>query len=174
MLRMSTISENRARLDGGGLWLGAGTDVVLEVDTVCKNRADRNGGGLFNNSSTIELVHARILLNQGVLGGGVYNAVDEEALQFSSSNILYNQADQGAVAFGPFDLGRSLVVGNSSRSNLLPDNETPSFLRSFQFATDPPLPGLIVLEDDPFRGFNSSSGCTSTGDYFGSLSECDA
>jgi CSLREA domain-containing protein len=77
-LSNSTISQNRAGTDGGGIE-NSGTRVLFDHLTISDNRAALDGGGIHNSSSgefTIRATTVRV--NSAVSGGGLANAPDNK------------------------------------------------------------------------------------------------
>jgi len=93
-IRDSTISGNTALESGGGLAAG---DVDLENVTISGNRAEVLGGGFFFFRFEASLRNVTISGNTAQLGGGL--AVIEDDCPF--------------VCFGPFEMERTLIAGNS-------------------------------------------------------------
>lgn len=72
----STVTDNTASLEGGGLWNGTGTmtvtDTVVSGNTASGAAADDGGGGLFNNGGTLVVTGSEVTGNSadGAAGSG--------------------------------------------------------------------------------------------------------
>ena len=85
----SSILDNSARLDGGGVCvLGS---IHVNTTKVEHNRAGRAGGGIYGGrNSTTRLTNASISDNEAVSGGGLY--VLRGVLTSQMSQIMHNSA----------------------------------------------------------------------------------
>jgi predicted outer membrane repeat protein len=110
----STISDNHARLQGGGVDLAAaapsvvaGTTIhgnkaangggikaatgglVITDGTVSGNHASADGGGIYN-LGTLEASHTEITSNRAASGGGIYDDGTHAAVALTSSTVTGN------------------------------------------------------------------------------------
>ncbi len=101
----STIIENQARLDGGGIYNSTGTVVSSDTD-FGGNHADRRGGALYNGWGVVELRLSTFTLNTSRReGGAIYSdhrgglVVTDSTFTGNTSqrqgNAIYNQGAAG-------------------------------------------------------------------------------
>lgn len=91
-LEKSTVSNNFAAFDGGGLMLLGGGEFSIQKSTIAGNVAMGEGGGIFSLADTVEITKSKITGNlAGVLGGGVSNA-DAEPILLDRTTISGNFA----------------------------------------------------------------------------------
>lgn len=106
----STIRNNRALLDGGGILLRKSDgfiDMVLRNSAIYGNLAGRDGGGLnitsFEQIFEIQLANSTISNNQAPSGrgGGLYLSENNGSLQINlvNSTVAGNQAAEGGGIF---------------------------------------------------------------------------
>jgi hypothetical protein len=92
---------NQAMINGGGIFNATGS-VTVDNSTVSDNTADNNGGGIWNNATLDVLNGSSIGVpgagNQGIDGGGIYNYLDGTTT-IDSSAVIYNTAsdDGGGI-----------------------------------------------------------------------------
>src|SRR5262249_29870499 len=137
----STIKNNRAFVDGGGVYDRSGS-LDVEYSTVSKNFAGRDGGGLhhrnssvliaystlssndtgffgygggiFDRSGTTDIINSTISGSTASVGGGIYN---RSTMTVSNTTISKNSAHDGGGIFtvvNDLTLTRSLISGNSA------------------------------------------------------------
>jgi parallel beta-helix repeat protein len=112
-LESSTIADNQAGTDGGGIGQGpnpSGPVASMSDCTVSGNTASDQGGGVFINSADWTILTSTISGNSADEGAGIYN---QGSLMVESSTISSNQARRGA---GIYNLG-SVTVQNSTISS---------------------------------------------------------
>lgn len=111
ILTNSTVSGNRAGVQGGGIW--AGSAVTLTNSTVSGNTASDVGGGIHSNES-VTLTNSTVSGNSASgSGGGISASVEANVI---GSTISGNSAlNNGGGMFGEAALlRRSTVSGNSA------------------------------------------------------------
>lgn len=122
----STISNNVAALEGGGLWNNLGTMSVdtsfIDANIASGNSADDGGGGIFNNGGTLQVGNATIISNNfanGTLGsgGGIFSTAG--TVSIVDAVIGFNSANRAGGAIELID-GTLDVSGNYNIS----DNNT--------------------------------------------------
>lgn len=126
----STISDNSATGDGGGIWTRK-ADVVIVESTISENTASGKGGGIYfydatnSNDPRLALIRSTVSGNSaGEQGGGVYFYTDESDTSFLVENttISGNMAtgDGGGLFFHMdnnalvFQINSSTITGNTS------------------------------------------------------------
>ena len=111
----SSISGNKAGVDAGGIWLGAGGTLDLSGGSaVCENIAQRNGAGIFATSSTINVSRMSSICNNtavGGAGGGMWIG-DTSTAYLDSALISENKAHSGG-GISIESTGTIFVTGNS-------------------------------------------------------------
>ena len=119
LVERSTISDNRASGDGGGVNNGGGQysywmPPVLTNVTIYGNSADGSGGGVANTGyiGNMTLVHATIAANRASSGGGVANLGYSGELTLTSS-IVAGSTQSGNCAGSIWDGGYNLDDGAS-------------------------------------------------------------
>jgi len=89
-MNVSLEEENTGARNGGGLWVGEGTDLL--INTISHNRAlFGDGGGVYAfGPSTVSLSDNLIVDNHAVLGGGVFVDPGFNNPQFSGNDVFGN------------------------------------------------------------------------------------
>lgn len=101
----STVIDNEARLDGGGIYNGTGTVLVFETEFV-SNQAGQQGGAFYNGWGSVDLRLSAFIDNSSRReGGALYNShrgdlvVTDGTFTGNTSrrqgNALYNLGDTG-------------------------------------------------------------------------------
>lgn len=94
----STVTNNTATLEGGGLWNGSGTMTVSDTEitgnTASGAAADDGGGGLFNNGGTLLITDSTVEGNEadGAAGSGGGVLTLAGTLEVTDSSIDNNTA----------------------------------------------------------------------------------
>lgn len=94
----STVTNNTATLEGGGLWNGSGTMTVSDSEitgnTASGAAADDGGGGLFNNGGTLRITGSTVEGNEadGAAGSGGGVLTLGGTLEVTDSSIDTNTA----------------------------------------------------------------------------------
>ena len=76
VLDQSTIADNSASRQGGGVWVGDGSRLVARNDVIIQNNAANGeaaidgGGGIYNDNGRVDLFTGRLLGNSADLGSG--------------------------------------------------------------------------------------------------------
>jgi hypothetical protein len=106
----STFDGNTALNDGGGIFNGQGSTMTIEASTISSNQAQGFGGGI-NNISNMTIHTSTIKLNTAnQSGGGVDNSGE---LLIHHSTV---QGNQGMVSAGGVHDGGALTMINSTVS----------------------------------------------------------
>jgi hypothetical protein len=115
-VRSSTIADNHATRNGGGINVDDGVAVLNS--TIADNTADMSGGGLFANGD-VSLRSASVAYNEadvdqtgGESGGGVFLRSDVDA-EFTATNSLMALNSVGSTTqdcVGPFDAANHNLV----------------------------------------------------------------
>lgn len=125
MVTNSTISNNSASYDGGGIYNYQGT-VTVNNSTISGNSAqDGNGGGIFNYQGTIIVENKSIISDNSVqdliggfynggYGGGIYNVGG--MVTITNSTIKNNEADSYSGG-GIYNYQGTVTVTGSTISN---------------------------------------------------------
>ena len=99
----STISENSATNNGGGIYT-AGSDVTLVDSAVVDNSSGREGGGVSTQAGDINLTNSTVSGNQSVAdGGGIQSRsgpVSLSASTVSGNSATGSSANGGGIASG--------------------------------------------------------------------------
>jgi len=111
----STVTGNSADY-GGGVYLASGSGTITN-STIADNFAQDDGGGIYNAlamDGTLEITDSRISGNQvNSSGGGMFNAVNSTTT-FSNSVLENNQAGWGGGAYVQYS---TLSIENGSTVN---------------------------------------------------------
>jgi hypothetical protein len=115
MITDSSIRDNSAAEDGGGLYNAAGT-MMIDASTFSGNSADSGGG--ISNGGSLTLTTSMISGNSAILGGGIDNigllAIAESMLSDNSAVAdgggIFNDGGGVAVA-GSMFLRNSAALG---------------------------------------------------------------
>ncbi len=116
LIVQSTVTDNIAGNEGGGLWNNTGT-LTIDSSTIANNEAP-DGGGIFNNSDVgdIAIVNSTISGNEADnAGGGLLSQGGDVTL--TSVTIANNQAGQGGgieIIGGTFTIDSSIIAGNDA------------------------------------------------------------
>jgi len=142
----STIQENTAEFEGGGLY-GDGP-ISLDTVMILNNEANR-GGGIYCDQ-TCTLTDITISQNQASLGGGVYNDSTAD-IQFTTVNI--NQASlEGGGIYSEADLNLTNVTvsgntswgqGSAMYSNGIADLANVTIYQNQSLSGGTTTPGLV-------------------------------
>lgn len=115
LLSYSTIADNSAEFNGGGLYLYG--QATISSSTIDGNSAARGGG--ISNGFQLDLINSTLAGNSAEMGGAIYNW---ETLNVVSSTISGNTATNrgGGIYESPYDarvvLNNTIVAGNSTNS----------------------------------------------------------
>ncbi len=95
MVETSTISNNTAVNEGGGLWNGAGSMHIL-TSTISGNTSNGDGGGVYNLAGSL-MVSASTIVNNTAsgIGGGIDNDPLGGQTTMTSSIVALNTASSG-------------------------------------------------------------------------------
>ncbi len=116
------LKGNQASNNGGGLYLGQNSHLILLADvTIFSNYAVNNGGGLYNASGSHLESFADYLLNNsaGESGGGLYNDLGSLIELNGGLPLQSNQAKRGG---GIYQNGATLKLGQKQIINNLATN----------------------------------------------------
>lgn len=154
----STISGNRAGIDGGGLIMN-GARMEISNSTISGNTAIRNGGGIFSQGP-LRMTNVTISNNRaGGAGGGIYNNLANATLNgvTVTGNVADSDADGGGDGGGIFNaaggtvaMGDTIVAGNRYRGGQ-------------------PRDCAGKLASHGYALLGATSGCTVTGEAAGNL-----
>jgi hypothetical protein len=113
-LSNSTINNNGAGRDGGGLMLKLGGVPTILNSTIMANAASRNGGGIASDVSTLKVANST--LTQNVAhgdGGGLWARFGGNVVH---STVVQNVSDQAGggifVTLGTLTLNNTIVAAN--------------------------------------------------------------
>jgi hypothetical protein len=121
-LLFSTVRNNSAFVNGGGLYNGNDSELVVINSTVSGNSAGNIGGGIFNlllTGTGMLRIEGSLVSgnNAGYQGGGIYNA-ENHNLEIVNSTISGNNAVDGGGVYsegtGGVSLANSTVTANSA------------------------------------------------------------
>lgn len=126
VVRSSTVSNNVAASEGGGLWNQAGSLLrvdsgsVVDANTASGNAADNGGGGIFNNGGQVVIDNSTVSNNRADgdngSGGGIFST-DGNVLVFNStvSGNAAARAGGGIEMINGYTLLRdSMLTGNDA------------------------------------------------------------
>jgi hypothetical protein len=115
----STVSNNYAANEGGGLWNGAGT-MRISTSTISGNSSAGDAGGVYNLAGSIFVSAATIAYNKAAgIGGGIDNPA-ESTVTVRNSIIALNTASTG------MDVGNAGTYA-SGDYNLIGQDDTNVF-----------------------------------------------
>ena len=145
-LRNVVVAKNRARNDGGGLWLDgadatledcvfsgnrAGHDgggvlvengsAVLRRVTLVKNRTKDEGGGLENSGSVVSLENCTLTKNKGFQGGAL-SIEDSSQTALVNCTLAKNKAKEGSGIREGSDLNSQVTAVNTIVANKAANN----------------------------------------------------
>jgi len=110
----SSITDNQAGVDGGGVACDQVCALVISGSRITRNRAVGYGGGIEEIiSSALTISNSTIASNHAMLGGGIYYC--ESPTNISGSTISDNIADTdggGLFPIGPTTVINSTISGN--------------------------------------------------------------
>ncbi len=106
----STVSNNTAAAQGGGLWNSAVGVLNVSRSTISDNSvtgtdAMQGGGGLYNDGGQLTASNSTVWRNRAAVGSGVLNA--------AGSTTLINTTVFANVGSGIFNVADSLTISNS-------------------------------------------------------------
>jgi len=113
----STISNNTASLDGGGLFLHSGT-ASITGSTISSNFAGRDGGGLMTAYGSKSITNSTISGNLAAgSGGGIASfgsvAIDNATIAFNSADHDADEIGDGGGIYGPKTVvSNTIIAGN--------------------------------------------------------------
>ncbi len=122
----SSVTENEAGTDGGGIWNSAtGSLTVRNATSIDQNvafgeGADHGGGGIFNNGGTLNVLDSFVVENLAVgenaSGGGIFSVDgDVDVVGSMISGNLANRAGGGIeIVDGTIDINASEVSFNDA------------------------------------------------------------
>ena len=114
ILTESTINNNTASFQAGGLLNGIGAVMTLNNSTVSNNTADSSGGGILNSGGNLAINNSTITGNKANgPGGGIYE--NHGTLTLNSSTLSGNLASRGGGIYlggGTVTLQNSILAGN--------------------------------------------------------------
>ncbi|MBA3316050.1 MAG: nuclease, partial [Planctomycetaceae bacterium] len=125
-IRRSDVLNNRARLEGGGLWNAAGSDMFVFVAVVAGNVANGaaahdGGGGIFNNGGDLTVTRSTVIDNRALpalgtatSGGGIFTTGG--LVSINSSEISRNVAGTAGggvkITGGTVNINSSVISDN--------------------------------------------------------------
>ncbi len=115
----STISGNRATLDGGG-GIYNSTGLTLTRSTISGNTSTTRGGGVYNIAGTITGANSTISGNTATVSGGGLFESSNNGTTFNNVTVTANASAQGSgitVSAGVLNLSNSIVAGNTGSPN---------------------------------------------------------
>jgi hypothetical protein len=128
-ITQSSIQNNSATVNGGGLYLSHNSPKVISHTTVANNTTTENGGGIFVNQGTVTISNVTLSGNAADLnGGGIVN--NSATTTLNHVTIANNTADAdsdgsgdggGIFKFGTLNLKNSVVADNSATGGQAPD-----------------------------------------------------
>ncbi|MBX2796028.1 MAG: right-handed parallel beta-helix repeat-containing protein [Myxococcales bacterium] len=106
------ITDNRAEVDGGGIFVGGTSHLTLAESSMVRNDAGEDGGGLYaEDEAEIEVVDSEITDNTTLDFGGGIAVRSAMPVTVGDSTIARNSATEG----GGVDLeGGAIVLSNTS------------------------------------------------------------
>ena len=111
-----TLTDGRAKGNGGAILLDSGATLTITNSTLANNAATErydSGGGIYNDG-TLTLQNATLANNEaGYFGGGIYNS---GTLRIINSTLANNEADFGGGAIENGS-GSTLTITNSTLAN---------------------------------------------------------
>ena len=94
-LRQSSLSDNQAQDQGGGLWAHHGGTLLITRSTVGGNLAAAEGGGIYQQEGNLYIDNSTLAENTGSRGGGLYAEGDlntNPVLRLLNTTVAYNTA----------------------------------------------------------------------------------
>ena len=121
----STVDNNTAGAEGGGLWNGTGTmridNCTIEMNTASGDAADNGGGGVFNNGGTLTIVNNTVIDENSATGasgsgGGIFSTDGNVTVIGSTiSNNSANRAGGGTeIIAGAYASRLNTYSGNTA------------------------------------------------------------
>lgn len=153
----STISGNRANFQAGGI-RNAGT-LTIEESTLSENSAAREGGGIFNwRQGEAQITNSTLSQNESRDGGGLFNQDSSGRIVFAHCTLTGNTAnvdDDGGVgggirmSNGMALLHNSIVAGNTrgqgdSADDITNSNGSVEAASSYNLIGDPETAGGLT------------------------------
>lgn len=120
----SSVTNNTATLEGGGLWNGSGTMTVSDTDitgnTASGAAADDGGGGLFNNGGTLRISDSTVEGNEadGAAGSGGGVLTLAGTLEVTNSSVDDNTAVRAGGGIEATEGSSTTLSGGSLSENL--------------------------------------------------------
>ena len=113
----STISDNNADGDGGGIQNESGGTLTITNSTITGNSSGGNGAGV-ENLGALSITDCTITANSGSGGGGIYN---NGTATVTGSTIANNSAGEGGgiVNGGPLTIVNSTIAANSTPTRII-------------------------------------------------------
>ena len=116
-LTNSVVSNNRAAVDGGGVYNTNNGTLTVTNSTFSNNQTEIDGGGIFNNSGTLTVTDGTFsnnISNNGS-GGGIVN---RGTSTMTGSTFSGNDADTGGgiINSGTLTISDSKLSGNSANA----------------------------------------------------------
>lgn len=138
-ISLSTISNNTAAKEGGGLWNSTSGTLNVENSTVSGNTAngaETGGGGVFTQGGETNLTNVTVANNTANIGGGVQDSEmsSNGGITANNSIIADNNAATGPNFSGPLVASDSVVELSGTISS--------GFSASNSSFADPQLAGL--------------------------------
>jgi len=134
-----SISDNIAGYEGGGIYIGEFSKLIITGSSISSNQAIRsNGGGIHAENSSIVVANSTISNNQtGHSGGGIYGT---GSLYLSNATVTSNTSDSdqdgvgdggGILNYESWNIKNSIIANNIDLGGEKPDladlnNEIPS------------------------------------------------
>ena len=109
--------DNRADVNGGGIWTGGVFTLLLSEVSVNGNTSARSGGGIYNAGDQVRIDRTAIAGNtaENGNGGGIWTS-GEEALEAENTTISGNAALSGGEAAPGSRLGGGIYLSSGSFS----------------------------------------------------------
>jgi CSLREA domain-containing protein len=176
----STFAGNTA-VEGAGLWVSAAGRLRLSLSTVSNNEATADGGGVYDDGPGGSIVLASVTVADnsasGNGGGLLSQSADDDSFSFSFTNTIVGAnvaAGTGDDCFGTFDSGDYNLVGDTAGCVLtgdtdnnvtsqdpmlegLADNGGPTLTRALMAGSPAVDAGMTEFDVDQ-RGFARADG----------------
>jgi len=117
----SSLLNNAATGNGGGLWVGGGssTVVVLENSEISESYAAMNGGGMYaEQGASISVTRCRMDHNAAPLGGGALSTQDNALVVFKETTFTRSSSDSLIFGTAINNKGGVVVLGGCSLASL--------------------------------------------------------
>ena len=152
------IDDNTADF-GGGIYAQIGT-YNIGYSTISNNRANLQGGGIYNQDTDVEIINCTVYNNQAIAqqGGGLFHQTSTNTMAIINSTFSQNQSTNGAgiYSLGILNLTNNILANSIGGTDILNDGGTiGTNANNLVESCSGSCPSWLLTTDPGLLAFNS-------------------